>query len=811
MSNIAISNIPTSDILFDRIINVELLWTERNEQIAYVGVGSKKVKSTDVIKNSTTTVNEVNANGTVAVFADAGVVSALVQRGAFKEKRKRHTLKRDYPGGANTVYDYTFDDAEEKEFIKSSYTNTPVTYTVYNGFEHTEYAEDNLGNITAHTVKANSGRTFYFNMADYDNYTINYKEGDKTITGKVTIEYLLKMGGALNMERPDPSYDDYYSKQTWKRFWASKITGNKSVTSMNDDLLGKDVTTYADGDKIVIDDHGTKHKYHIVWGSASDEVYTKDYYVRDHTYINCNDSGIKPLIAFSTNLIPGANCYKLTLKLTNMNIGMDIRQVNRVRVTAGYRTQGFTNTFDCPVFSSYIESPNPDGVTVFNCLCVGRTGIFMDTKPVTVKYLGGSITIEHLFAQVCMGLGVKGDNRLSDKYNNLSINMSKMDAFSENGQATVEWMRNIIQKRIALAENAPTDHQDLYKYEQPYIMVSFTENGDLVLYALNRPNKDTLDSSSIINIVSLDAVTGATFNGVALTVKSIWNPHLHPGDVFKMQPNIINGANLPNSLAPAAYGNTLETDYLYRCITMSIAFSTNGSENEMSIMAVPIKYVENITMGSASSKTLEEFAAVVYANYDTSGGKTITLGTAEDSSSTTNTDEKKQENIITAAQSNLFNMDILSLFPTTTDYTIVEGDSLSKIAERFFATSGHEGKKYCPFELVVTKETATAGQGTGIMGKENLWPIIAVLTYRRRLASGNNMSKNPYEHMNNMDNPNRIIPGHVLVIPVIDNIEKLQQIREMFKYAWTRWKDITNYNSYTIFWKNIYTILGGTI
>ena len=677
---------------------------------------------------------------------------------------------------------------------------------------------------------------------EIDGYYIT--QNGKVVAGsldKTATDYSYTQGDVKGVKR---SYTLYRFKgYTHKEYYGNnkfqKVTA-KGKTYKYDLSLDSDYKSFQQGyrpdgnrleagDKLYVNDHGNYKQFHVDffankvlktssadagvegWGTYSKELYKlvpDTRIVKDVISIHCNEGGMKPTIAFSTNLIQGQHCYKMQLKITNLSLDIGIRSIKEVRVKAGYRTQGFTEEFICPVFSSYIESPNPDGVTVLDCLCVGRTSSFTENRPYTFSYLGGKTTIADLISSVATGMNLEVINKLRDGYNELDIKVPKMDTYAENGTAIIEWLRNIIQKRIAVAEKAPQSNQDGYSYSYPYTMVQ-VNNGKLLVYMLNRRNSDSELQST--TVVSLDQVKGATFNGVALTVKALWNPRLNPGDIFQMQPNIINGANLPNMLDESAYGaekqyqngNLAGNQYLYRCVTMSIAFSTTGSENEMSILALPIKYIDEVKeFGSTTIQSMSEFASSLSQNYTTEGSGHIDIGSGE-SGITEQTEEQQKQNIVNTNTNNMFDLDIYSIFTETYDYVIQEGDNLSTLAGEWFNTENSpSGPSYCPF-VIYPK--------TGLIPKSNLWPLIAVLTYRYWLNTNKTSGRlNAYESMEHLKEPNLIRVGNHLVIPKITSVDQLKQCRNIFKYAASAYENThPDYRSYVYYWKLLDKFLSG--
>ena len=568
------------------------------------------------------------------------------------------------------------------------------------------------------------------------------------------------------------------------------------------------------GDKLLVNDGGRFRQYHIIESREASVDPGASFTVSNTVSIKCPRTGHKPGISFSVNLLQGANCYELTLKICNLNLDIDIRKVTAVRVTAGYRTDGFTQTFECPVFSSYIETPNPDGVTVFKCLAVGKTDIFTENRPLIIHYQGGKVTIKETVEAVCKGLGMTACNMLLPKYNNLVIEMSAMNTISENASALVDWLRKIIMQRIEIAEREEGSSSSLHG--KPNVIVQQDTSRNLFVYCANRKNTDS--QAYEITTPVLDAVKGASFNGVALTVKAAWNPMITPGRTFIMKPTIINGANLPNMLSPEDYGNDASQGYKYRCITASIAFSTTGEENEMSILAVPIKYMDTDVNQKTSMDSIEKMAQYLYDYYkenpDTS--HEIFLGTADEGNLGTKSEAQQVVEVQSVASRNMFDIDTTALLTDNLEYEVQSGDCMSVIAKLFYVERGrcyankidipYKGKE--PDLSVMVDSTQYRKE----IGAHHLWPIIAVHTYNfYKLAESSQVALNKYESFRYLEtNPNLVSEGKIVVVPRITSFDALKPLRNIFKYAAETYKNVEGYSYCVEAWTALYYYLGGS-
>ena len=698
-----------------------------------------------------------------------------------------------------TVVSIMGDDVSTQGSIGTVKSTGGIPIAIYTGFSHKEYKTSAGGKKKEVTVTA-------------EGITLGVQVEDTEMNWWNDTSFIRLLDSALAKAEKD--------KQ-------AVIDPTKIITKYTP---GGDTYTRTDtsrGCRITVTRNGKQEQYHAVY-LQEDAESTSTYHIEKTTKISCTKGSMKPSISFTTSVIPGNSCYKLILKITNLNLDYDIRSVKRVRVTAGYRTQGFQEIFDCPVFSSYIESPNPDGITVFECLCVGRVSSYMENRPINFHYLGGKVTIRQFIDAIGKGLGVTVYNYLLNSstklgqtvtgYNDLEIkisgtNLAGKKTYAENAAAVLTWARQIIQKRIAAAEGFTGKSQVGSKVSYPYIQMHLTSDG-LYVYALNKPNSDSLKAIQTTlpkDVVILDAVKGASFNGVALTVRALWNPKVRPGCLFKMQPNIYNGANLPNSLTREAFGDDAKNNYYYRCVTCSISFSTNGDENEMSLLAIPIVYMEDSNpLEENALQSWEGFIALSQSTFDVTGARDISFG-EPDSKRPENTEAKKNRQVVTTNTNNMFDMDILDYFPSTIDYTIQTGDTLSVLAQQFF----RQGNGWCDFDIQPEK-IADLPQGVWkgeLDDRAFLWPLIAVVTYRKyiRLKAAK-ISNSGYETMEKMKNPNMIRVGRKLVIPTISNFSVLQKCREIFKYAYQAWySNFPTYGNWARDWVTAYQYLGGSV
>lgn len=528
--------------------------------------------------------------------------------------------------------------------------------------------------------------------------------------------------------------------------------------------------------------------------------------VKSTIHIKCPSTGIKPDISFSINMLPSGNCYKADLRIRNFNIkSIDIRKWNIMTVTVGY-AGGYTETFKCPIYTSYIESPNPDGITVFEGLVVGTYGAGISQNSFKVRLLGSHTCVGKLIQEIANALDLKnkncligtisGDERtgvpIYTGYNAIPIKLNGGDvAIAENGMALLNWTRDVVNKTVSFMGNPP-------------IHISMQVIGkELVTCAVDGPNEQPVDLSTVLN---LNTVFSARFTGPSLTVEAPYNPKLQPGDIFGMSPKFIDGSQLPNSMDASLYTN--ERNY-YRVLTMSLSFSTVGDTNRMSVLAIPLQYVSEfgntntISGGDAvpvkTDVTTEDMEYILNNNRGELSEYVINLGYPDVNS--VNQDQLVQDPPLVGDGTDMYSIDLTKSSHTFVDYVIKAGDTLSKIAEQAYTFNIYPDPK--------------EGKASSVKPLSNnaLWPLIAVATqnrYEEVEASG--QSSNPWNRSTSLD---RLIVGKRLCIPIINASSfktEYSSAVNIFKYALEQYKTNEAYWSYwQVWWPAIIEYLGGTV
>lgn len=539
--------------------------------------------------------------------------------------------------------------------------------------------------------------------------------------------------------------------------------------------------------------------------------------------IKCTNTGLKPDMALSINLLPGQNCYGAILKIRNLNLdSVDIRQWTRMVITAGYRT-GPKARYTCPIFTSYIESPNPDGITTFEGITVGSAEDVLNNQPVEIIFNETTMDLDTLIHQVAPAISTDikveisaGDAimKANEKRTNL-ITVPKQTVYAQNGMAVLNWLHSTVSKFVEEME------KDKETGERTSIFMQLIGN-TLEVIALNGPNKMP---SKVARVVNLDMVTGATFNGTALTVEAPWNPDLQPGGLFYMPPEFIYGSKLPNILATEDYRND---DNLYRALTMSVSFASVEATNKMTVLAVPAQWAGELPESRATNLRGDLFAAAIAAGAP-SAERSIKVGNTGEKDASKVNDVKKQD----ATNKNMFDNfeDIIDKWGRTLwvneKIDVTKGYCLSNIIEYYLFESdrgphlipGSKGegndaaywKSKKDFQKDGNKLAETFFQDAGCKANVVWWPLVVVGTYWKKKIDDRAGAGNNWDNIS-ITNPNLIHEGKDLYIPSFTDwgsmISKLKQVKDLWKFAYQEYKDL--YPDLRKTWRAMYYYLGGT-
>lgn len=272
-------------------------------------------------------------------------------------------------------------------------------------------------------------------------------------------------------------------------------------------------------------------------------------------------TGIKPNVSFSMELVPTGNTSKIVIKVMNMYSVINIARYKHVKIIAGYRN-GLYTTMDAEIMDSYVERPNPEGITIFNCVYGSVSGMYANKEPIAISFKQ-SLTVKDMFKTITTGFSLKLQMTLPKEWESVVFTSSM---YTQTYRNALEMWFDIKAKLKKISE----------LLNLPSLYTSVTGNTFYVLSMITGSDKE--------KSVVLDKVTSAYLMGGAVMVKAPWLPTLEPGSLFKMDTRFFRG-----KIGNLKIGGERK---LYRAHTIKVGFSTH-SENYMEVYATDLSISED--------------------------------------------------------------------------------------------------------------------------------------------------------------------------------------------------------------------------
>ena len=270
----------------------------------------------------------------------------------------------------------------------------------------------------------------------------------------------------------------------------------------------------------------------------------------------CPTWGIKPNIALSMDLLPTGNTSNVTIKVMNMYSEINIAKYKYVKVRAGYKDSLYL-PFSAEIKNCYVERPNPEGITIFNCVFGTVSSMFDKDKPVEVAFTAGQ-TVPEMLTAVTSAFGLLLQASVPEEW--------KSTVFA--GAAHTMTYRNALE----MWSDIKTKLRILSEvHGLSPIYTSVTGDTFYVVSMLAGSDKE--------KSVVLDKVSTAYLEGGNVIVKAPWLPTLQPSGLFKMDTRFFRGR-----MGTLQVGGDKK---LFRAYSIKVGFSTY-SENYMEVNATDL-------------------------------------------------------------------------------------------------------------------------------------------------------------------------------------------------------------------------------
>jgi hypothetical protein len=307
------------------------------------------------------------------------------------------------------------------------------------------------------------------------------------------------------------------------------------------------------------------------------EFYTKALYApyritprSDCMFIPREDTrtGLKTSAHIEFSLKPELLVHEVTVSIDNFVPDIDISEFAMLRIKAGYnKPTPVYKEMDCPIFSSAVEEPNPNGRTVFHCLAAGwMDAQFLSDQPVTITFNTDKPSIKQIIDGFAEALPFPIRNMVDETVLERTVIIRSGSKYYANNQLqALSWLQTFL-------DNLNT--QGIVDVKNKLIMQ--TTNTACFIYQLG-----IMSPKDIQDIVELYQVNIVNFQPGLINVTAPWNVNVTPGSVVALSPHFYKGRIGGN---PAITKQTLDTSNIYRVIMMEVKFSSVANENRMDLL-----------------------------------------------------------------------------------------------------------------------------------------------------------------------------------------------------------------------------------
>lgn len=316
---------------------------------------------------------------------------------------------------------------------------------------------------------------------------------------------------------------------------------------------------------------------------ACEMTYLDDKGKQKTIFIDCPVSGMKPSIRLVYKRVEGNFVYNATLSFTNLYIRVNPANIEEIRLQMGYRggTKGkHFIELHLVVFDAYQDTPGPDGVLTCECI-VGKsdTGIWGNQGYRFWLYNNPDrYRVDTVLAELQSQTGIQVDNYLGARINDMRF--SKKDIEPQifySFYSLAHWIQSILNKLAA-----------------PNKVTTILFDDRIIFLKLNEQGVADIDAEKSLvstgqKVPHLVLVEEAEWNAAVLTVKAPFVPEIVPGKLFLISPKYYKASHgLPNEVAR----QKLQQDSLdaYFVLTQQVNFASTGTENSMTITAIPYKW-----------------------------------------------------------------------------------------------------------------------------------------------------------------------------------------------------------------------------
>lgn len=272
----------------------------------------------------------------------------------------------------------------------------------------------------------------------------------------------------------------------------------------------------------------------------------------------CPTTGVKPNITISGRMLPDNKVSELNVRVVNFIEDIDLSVYKYIGIRAGYRN-GPSKYMSGQIRNCYIEKPNPEGTTVFQCV-LGNLETKNYEKEVTFTFLkGGDILFTQLFNTVAAACDMKLNISVPKEWQSEKCKIAGKTYTFKSISTCMTWLKNIADTHCR-------------NNKLPALVFSYVgENGLMIT--------GTVENTTNVGIetVILDQISSAIYWGGFMSIKAPWNPLVTTMTKIQMPSTFFRGR------MGSMYVTRSNTDFTVN--EVEFTFSTK-EENSMTIKAV---------------------------------------------------------------------------------------------------------------------------------------------------------------------------------------------------------------------------------
>lgn len=272
----------------------------------------------------------------------------------------------------------------------------------------------------------------------------------------------------------------------------------------------------------------------------------------------CPSTGIKPNITISGRMLPDNRVNELSIRVVNFTEDIDLEVYKYIGIRAGYRN-GPYKYITGQIRNCFIEKPNPEGVTVFECV-IGDLETKNYEKEIVFSFLkGGDILFSQLFSTVAEACDMTLNMSVPKEWQSEKCKIAGKTYTFKSISTCITWLKSLADSHCR-------------NKKLPALTFSYTGEDGLTI---NGTVKNTTNVG--METVILDQISSAIYWGGFMTIKAPWNPLVTTTTKIQMPSTFFRGR------MGSMYVTRSSTEFTVN--TVEFVFSTR-EENSMTIKAV---------------------------------------------------------------------------------------------------------------------------------------------------------------------------------------------------------------------------------